>query len=725
MKIEKISPRTPVKVPDELFKITTSLAVKWNIRFPSRDTNWSPSRVKDPNAPGEQALSRMKFLNFTRKEALDYAVENFERHAKVHCSQWIHKPDADRDLLPRRAYPEASHRTPFLKQQPDIKDATAAELMTILLRILDRVADCVKNNEDYRCLSPLESLAGLSYPSKEKAAKRRGGAEKLTEAALGKLLEPSWSDDDDLDVETLGIIEQSLKKIDNAAKVDQALFRDEDDDEFNTAPNSPAPLAESPTPGKKRKYEEGEKSPESRKSPRKSPRNVAVDNLQTQHSLRISCGPSSASTVSPVASTSAIWTPHTSSFATDPSEARQSFEYGPGPALKDEMQGDRQDSFSLSHGSADVKQPSEPAPVPNMAHEDGYPAATFFPATLLSESSPFELHGRNKCAIPFRQLYEVTRISMFTKIPLTDFGSCLSKGFDDYEKLWSALGLIIKSAGQILPEKSSLKAWQKGTTKYEGVFLSGDLRFAEHRSGGPFFDFSLKPMKIEKSYRFARKFGADRFCVIGLPGISQEYLPSSLKKKHVAFRDGIINRLVDTDFKFAGRRWRAFYLKPENVKKGRRGNTAINQIKYRVYFFAVAGYDMRVPKMGEPDPRLIEHNPLSIEELIEWFMPAERNQDQTCLKFYARLALGVSSTVPTVTFAAYEIIRTRDARADAPQVRRVNQGKVEGHQKPDGNRGDMVPVNRAVMNDVSADHPNTTSRSNRIRAAPEYPKLLL
>ncbi len=684
MKPEQVSPRTPVNVPDELNKITTSLAVKWNIRFPSRDVNWSPSQVKNPNAPGEQALNRMNFLNFRRKEALKYAVENFERHAEVHCSQRIPKPDTDRDVLPHRVYQEPSYRTPFLKRQPEVKDATAVELITILLRILDRVADCVKRNEDHRCLAP---LAGLSYPSKpliEKVAKG-SEAEKLSEAALGQHLEPSWSDDD----------------------------------EFYTAPNSPSALAELLVPEKKRKYQDSAKSPE----PRKAFRNVVVDHSQIQDSLRVTCGPSSASTMSPVATTSAISTSHSSSFL---SEVKQSFEYSLGPAL-DDMQGDRPDSISLSLESADVKQPFAPAPVPNMAREDdgqGYPAACFFPPCLLSQSLPSELDGRKKGAIPFRQLYEVTRISMFTEIPLVEFGNCLSKGVDDYEKLWSSLDLIVKSAGKILPERSSLKAWQRATTKYEGVFLSGDLGFAEHQSGGPFFDFTLKPMKIERSYRFARKFGADRFCVIGLPGISPEYLPSSLKKKHIAFRDGIINRLVDTDFRFAGRRWRAFYLKPEKAKKGRRGNTVINQIKYRVYFFAVDGYDMRVPKMGEPDPRLIEHNPLSIEELIEWFMPAERNSDQSCLKFYARLALGVSSTVPTVTFEPYEIIRTRDARADAPQVRRVNQIKAEGHQRPDGNRGDIVHVNGAVMNDVSADHRNTNSRSNRIRAAPGYPKLL-
>lgn len=73
------------------------------------------------------------------------------------------------------------------------------------------------------------------------------------------------------------------------------------------------------------------------------------------------------------------------------------------------------------------------------------------------------------------------------------------------------------------------------------------MRFSEQQ-GELFFEVALKPMKVEKSYRFAQRFDAERFCVIGIPRISSEYLPYFLKDGHIPFRDGIINRLVDTDF---------------------------------------------------------------------------------------------------------------------------------------------------------------------------------
>lgn len=234
---------------------------------------------------------------------------------------------------------------------------------------------------------------------------------------------------------------------------------------------------------------------------------------------------------------------------------------------------------------------------------------------------------------------------MISKLPMKVFKKCLTSNFDDYETLWSSLITIVRKSGQILPERSSLKAWQRASTDYDGVFLSGDLRFSE-RQGGPFFEFALKPMKIEKSYRFARRFGGDRFCVIGIPAISVEYLPPFLKEWQIPFREGIIDRLVDTDFHFSGRIWRAFYLKPDNVRKTRGGNQSSSDIKYRIYFFARDGYGfVREPKVGEADPRAHEHSPVSIGELIEWFMPANRNLSQTCLKFYARLALGLTCPI--------------------------------------------------------------------------------
>lgn len=245
-----------------------------------------------------------------------------------------------------------------------------------------------------------------------------------------------------------------------------------------------------------------------------------------------------------------------------------------------------------------------------------------------------------------------------------------------------------------LPERSSLTAWERASSNYDGVSLEANLKYAE-QPGGPIFEFGLKAMKVTKSYRLARKFGGDRFCIVDMPGVAREYLPGHLRPSHEAVRESIVNGVVDTDFCFLGRIWRAFYLKTADTKRIRRGKTNIpNETKFRVYLFATDGHDFTSqPSTGEVDPRMNVHVPMSIEKLVDWFMPAKNNAGQTSLKFFTRLALGVSPTTPTVLFRSNEIIKTRDARANNPGVRRVTEdGKLPKASDPEN----------SIMNDVSS-----------------------
>lgn len=285
---------------------------------------------------------------------------------------------------------------------------------------------------------------------------------------------------------------------------------------------------------------------------------------------------------------------------------------------------------------------------------------------------------------------------MATNLPLEVFSTCLNEAHEIYDELWRLLRSIVRAHGMSLPERSSLTAWEKATANYDGVSLTGELQYAE-QPGGPIFDFSLKPMKVEKSYRLARRFGGDRFCAIGMPGLSSENLPGYLKPNHSAVRESIIKRLVDTEFCFLGRIWRAFYLKPDRKKPRGRKQNSFNEPKFRIYFFAQDGHGFgNQPLTGEADPRRNFHSPMSIANLIDWFMPAEQNRDQYCLKFFTRLALGLSNTTPTVEFYPHEIIWTHDAHADNPEVRRVSP-KPEAGKSPKDSKSESP-----IMNDVSS-----------------------
>ena len=277
---------------------------------------------------------------------------------------------------------------------------------------------------------------------------------------------------------------------------------------------------------------------------------------------------------------------------------------------------------------------------------------------------------------------------------MSDFFDCLSGTTDNYEDLWSSLGSIAKLQGKSLPERSSLIAWSKAGEGFESVALSGDLKFSE-RKGNPLFEFYLKPLKMESSYRLSRKFGSDRFCVISIPGIDSDDLPLYLKHNSNPAREMIIKWLIDTKHCFLGRSWRVFYVKPESsTKKTKRKNQAsFNEVKYRIFFFAEDGSDFRKEgQVGELDPRKPNHSPMEVKSLIDWFMPAWENKKEWSLKFFERLSLGLTSTTPTIEFKPVEIIRSDDARANSPAVRKLDLTRSEEKKGNIKSRTPKTPV---------------------------------
>lgn len=246
--------------------------------------------------------------------------------------------------------------------------------------------------------------------------------------------------------------------------------------------------------------------------------------------------------------------------------------------------------------------------------------------------------------MPLRQLYEVIRVSTCCKLPLTAFSECLKQNQENLDDLWSSLISVARSTGLQAPERSSAVAWAKAGGSFEGVSLSGRLRFAD-RADGPLFDLTLNPLRTESSYRLARKYGHDRFCVIGIPSIGLEGLPSRLKPDNTtsaAVREMIINWLVKSRHYFLGRTWRAFFVKPDSGKKTQKSvKNSPSDVRFRVFLFAEDGIGFRNQSVkGEIDPRTHNHVFVSVKEAIEWFMSSRNNPNQSCLKFFSRIALG-------------------------------------------------------------------------------------
>ena len=251
-------------------------------------------------------------------------------------------------------------------------------------------------------------------------------------------------------------------------------------------------------------------------------------------------------------------------------------------------------------------------------------------------------------SVPFRQLYEIVRVASTCKLDISHFLDSFKSTFESYDSLWSSLSSIAKTHGAQVPERSNLVAWDRAGSKFEGVALTGKLNLLAQQKG-PCFEFHLNPLKLEPSYRLSRQFGSDRFCVLGMPGLGPESLPSYLRGYHTSARETIINWLVDTDHMLLGRKWRVFYTKPDaSKKKGMRNG--VKDSRYRIFFFAEDGAGFRDgARCGEADVRLLDHPRKTIRDLLEWFMPFRANPNQPSLKFFARLALGLTRDLPNLT----------------------------------------------------------------------------
>ena len=289
------------------------------------------------------------------------------------------------------------------------------------------------------------------------------------------------------------------------------------------------------------------------------------------------------------------------------------------------------------------------------------------------------------------------RVSLSSRIDFEEFSRALDSKYTDYNDLWTSMAEIVKMHDSAMPERSSLTAWEGQNQQIQNVSLSGKLRFTEEGPKGPILRFTLNPLKLESSYRLSRKYGTDRFCEVSFEGLKND-LPSSLRSNPIAARKILLNWLVNTGHHFLGRTWRAFYVRQDRQRRSKLSLQA-QQSQYRLYLFAEEGPAFRkTPFIGESDPLQPGQHFVSVEDMLEWFMPAAYNENETALKLFARLQLAVSKTIPTITFGCNEIYRSDNAYADNPQTQRLDCGRSD---KKKG-QSHTNPTHQPVMNDGCA-----------------------
>lgn len=619
-------PSTPTKKKgDEVNAIVESINARWGLEIPVKKTTFTPSKL-DNTKFEDNIFSSIRYLYWEDREALDRCLNAFTDYA---AKREAERQGVETPLLRTRAF-QASARSQLL--EASIK--TLTETLFQLLRDAKEVVVQKKMDK-----------------VKVKSVKKEGATPQRPPP-----------------VNSTGSHYTRPRPQGRGAATSPDTSTDEDS--YHTAPTSPA-FAKMPEANSRRKRDNG-------------------NTVQTR--LTFLAEPSAATTPESTfntntATTSALTTPNTSFSSDLPISRQTSFtSMGNVPEEVEErkakrLRGERQIATALPQD--DLKRAFEPSlPLPSttrLAAEVEYPhlksTVQVYLDTYLKDQSPF---GDGFSSISFKRSYEIARIALHTGLEPMDLLGQVRDELD-YGKLWSTLHTYVTKKKCVMPEKSELAAWN--SPYFEGVSLGGELSFVEERNL-PLFTLRLKPLRLDVSHRFARSFGADRFLAIDFPGLASMDLPQHLRTNATEVRDGIISWLISSHHSFLGRKWGAFFVKPLD-RKLKAGGFRASNTRYRVFFFATEGQGFvgstritrSVDVKGGPPCRM------TIYDLVNWHMSASANPDQAVLKFFSRLALGLSTTFPTIEFRPSEIIRTYDALARNPIERRLNVVRHKGKGK--------------------------------------------
>ncbi|KAL4952540.1 RNA dependent RNA polymerase-domain-containing protein [Aspergillus filifer] len=298
--------------------------------------------------------------------------------------------------------------------------------------------------------------------------------------------------------------------------------------------------------------------------------------------------------------------------------------------------------------------------------------------TELLQNGPFSYEHSLSGSIPLLYRYELERIGRAWNVPLNLMlaGSSILLRYDEF---WKWIEGHSKRNGKPIPEKPTRKAWDAACGTFEtdrqseAVVLTGNLEWCSKAEPGVLKLF-LNPLKTERSCRFQRRFGSDRFLSLTLPAPTRPPNHLRLPSHPALLRESIALWLTQNVHKCLGRTWKPFYV--EEVKQKRKIKV---EPTFRVEFFAIDGVDFKTlnpsfddelyrtsPKSETSETR----TPMNLQSLLEWHLSPQANLGQTNLKLFQRMSLGLSKTFATVVLKPKQVLYLRDP----PNHRVMNDG---------------------------------------------------
>ncbi|KAJ5851681.1 RNA-dependent RNA polymerase eukaryotic-type [Penicillium soppii] len=283
----------------------------------------------------------------------------------------------------------------------------------------------------------------------------------------------------------------------------------------------------------------------------------------------------------------------------------------------------------------------------------------------LNSYGPFALKGSFSAKIPLRFRYELERIGRAWGVPSDRMLVGDHVPYDTQDKFWAWISGHNQRNNQPLPEKTPSRAWDaavdnfKSKKQSEVVVLSGEMDWCDESEPG-IFKLNLNPLKLERTCRFHRRFGSDRFMTITVPAPDRPCSHQMNGPYPSALRECMATWLTRHEHFCLGRTWRAFYVEEMKTKRKSKGEP-----RFRIELFAVAGEDFAPFSKLSPaisPPRLQSQKPtrMTVESLLEWHMPKAANENQSNCKLFQRISLGLSKTFDTVTLKPTQIFHVSD-----------------------------------------------------------------
>lgn len=196
------------------------------------------------------------------------------------------------------------------------------------------------------------------------------------------------------------------------------------------------------------------------------------------------------------------------------------------------------------------------------------------------------------------------------------------------------------------------KIQESSKNHFEGFTFKCRIAFSQ-KHGRPLLGLHCLPLLADKSCRFQRKFGADRFLYIDVPCFSSKVKQGRLANMNMEdVRENWEEWLCSAKNRlFLGRKWRVFHVEHTRKKHGSRKKQDLTHDK-RIILFATEGHDISQPYA----------TPIGM--MLNWFMPIHKNGQQRMCKAFSRFDLALSRTTPTLIFKPSNIRYIPDVKSD-------------------------------------------------------------